>query len=79
MKKDQKLPEKKTFILKIVQENHFQIIQITLENNHRIIRIIEEDHPTKEIHEVSQKTDIVDRIVEILNIEITIHDQTQTD
>ena len=67
----------KTFKV-IVQENHFQITQNTLDNSHFIIRIIEEDHQIKEIHKISHKTDIVDQIVEIVDIEITIQDQTQT-
>ena len=70
-----KIHPTKTFIVVIVQENHFQMIQITLDNNHLIIQIIEDDYQIKEIH----KTDIVDQTVEIVNIEITIHDQTQTD
>ena len=72
MKKDQKLP-KKTFRLKIVQENNCQITQIVLDNNHFIIKIIEVDHQFKEIHEISHKTDIVHQI-----FEITIQDQIQT-
>ena len=76
--KKSKFTQKKTFIVKIAQENHFQITPITLDNNHLIIRIIEEDHHTKEIHEVFHKTDIVDHIVEIVNIKITIEDQIQT-
>ena len=54
-----------------------QITQITPDNNHPIIQIIEDDHHTKKIHENSRKTGIVDHIVEIVNIEITIQDQTQ--
>ena len=77
MKKDQNLPTK-TFIVIIVQENHFQTTPITLDNNHPVIQIIEDDQHTKEIHEISLKTDIVDHIVEIVNIEITIQDQIQT-
>ena len=53
--------------------------QTTLDNTHLIIRIIEDDHQTKEIHEISHKTDIVDQTVEIISIEITIQDQIQTD
>ena len=68
----------KTFILIIVQARDFQITQITLDSNHPIIQIIEDDHHTKEIHEISHKTDIVDHIVEVVNIEITIQDQIHT-
>ena len=39
---------------------------------------MEENRHTKDIHEVSHKTDIVDQIVEIVKIEITIQDQIQT-
>ena len=63
----------------IVQEKLFQITQITLENNQIIIRMIEDDHQTKEVHEISHKTDIVDETVETISIEITIQDQIQTD
>ena len=67
----------KTFIAKKVQENHFQTTPITLDNNTPIIQIIEDDHHTKKIHETFHKTDIVDHLVEIVNIEMTIHDQIQ--
>ena len=76
MKKDQNLPNK-TFIVIIVQENHFQITPIFLDNNHLIIRIIEDDRHTKEIHRISHKIGIVDHMVEIVNIKITIQDQIQ--
>ena len=59
MKKDQNLP-KKTFIVKIVQENHFQITPI---------------HHNKDIHQNSHKTDTFDHIAERVNVEITIQDQ----
>ena len=65
-------------IVIIVQENHFQTFQITLDNNQLIIQIIEEDHQIKQVLEISQKTDIVDQIVVIIIIEITIQDQIQT-
>ena len=68
----------KTFIVIVVRENQFQITLNTLDNNHPIIRMIEEDHHTKEIHKNSRKTDLVDHIVEIVNIEITTQDQIQT-
>ena len=61
-----------------VQENHFQITPITLDNNHPIMRITEDDHHTKETHEISHKTDVVDHTLEIVNIEITIRNQFQT-
>ena len=44
-----------------------------------MIRIVEDYHQTKEIHEISHKTDIVDKTVEIISIEIAIQDQIQTD
>ena len=68
----------KTFIVITIQKNHFQITPITEDNNHPIIRIIEDDHHTKENHEISHKTDIVDRIAEIVSIKITIQNQIQT-
>ena len=54
-------------------ENHFQATQIILEINHHITLVIERDHPNREIHEISQKTDIIDRIVKT-----TIHNRIQT-
>ena len=57
----------------IALENHFQAIQIILEINHNITLVIEVDHPNREIHEISHKTDIIDRIVKT-----TIHDRIQT-
>ena len=65
----------KIFIVLIVQENHFQITQITLNDNHLLIRIIEDDHQTKDIHKISHKTDIVDQTVQIISNEITIQAQ----
>ena len=69
----------KTFIVIIVLEKHFPITQITPDNNHLIIRFVEDDHQTKEIHEISQKTDIVYQTVDIISIEISIQDQIQID
>ena len=69
MKKDQIYPTK-TIIVIIVQENHFQITQITLDNNDLTIRVIVDDHQTKEFHEISHKTDIVDQTVKKISIEI---------
>ena len=69
----------KTFIVMIVQENHFQITQIILKNNHFMIRIIEDDHQTKKIYEISHKTDIVNQTVKTISIEKTIQDQIQND
>ena len=68
----------KTIIVIIVQENHFQSTQTTLDSNHPIIQIMEDDHHTKENHKISHKLCIVDHIVEIVNIEITIQDQNET-
>ena len=56
-----------------VQENHFRTTQITKGINHHITQVIEVDHANEEIHEISQKTDIIDRIAKITKI--TIHDQ----
>ena len=56
-----------------VRENHFQATQITQEINHHITQVIEVDHPNEEIHEISHKIDITDRIAKI--IKITIHDR----
>ena len=47
----------------IALENHFQATQIIREINHHITLVIEVDRPNKEIHEISHKIDIVDRIV----------------
>ena len=68
----------KTYIVIIFQENHFQTTQIIQEINHHITLVIEVDRPNKEIHEISHKIDIVDRIAKITKIEITIHDRIQT-
>ena len=56
----------------IAPENPFQAIKTILEINHHITLVIEVDQPNKEIHEISLKIDIVDRIVET-----TIHDRIQ--
>ena len=77
MKKDQNLPNKtKIYIVTTVQENHLQATQITQEINHNITQVIEVDHPNEEIHEISHKIDITDRIAKITKI--TIHDRIQT-
>ena len=54
-----------------VQENHFQATQITQEINHHITQVIEVVHPNEEIHEISHKIDITDRIAKVTKI--TIH------
>ena len=70
----------KTFTVIISsQENHFQTAHLIQEINHLTTLTTEVDHQTKEIHVISHKIDIVDQIVEILNIKIIIHDQTQID
>ena len=74
-----KINQIKTLTVKIVLEDHFQTVQIIQEINHLITLIIEADHQTKEIHVISHKTCIVNQVVEILSIELIIHDQTQTD
>ena len=71
MKKDQNLPNK-MYTAKIAPENPFPAIKTILEINHHITLLIEVDHPNKEIHEISHKIEIADRIVET-----TIHDRIQ--
>ena len=78
MKKDRNLQIKISTVI-ITPENHSRIAQIIQETNHLITLTTEVDHQIKEIHEIPHKTDIVDHTVEILNIEIIIHDQTQID
>ena len=73
MKKDQNLPNKNIYIVITVQENHFRATQITQGINHHKTQVIEVDHPNEEIHEISHKTDITDRIAKITKI--TIHDR----
>ena len=63
----------------MVLENHFQTVRRIPDTNHLITLITEADHQNKEIHKNSHNTDIVDQIVEIISIELTIHDQTPTD
>ena len=75
MKKDQNLPNKIYKVI-IVQEHHFQVTQSTQEINHHITQVIEVDRPNKEIHEISHKKDIADRIAKITKI--TIRDRIQT-
>ena len=76
MKKDQNLPTK-IYIVLIVQENHFQATQITQEINHHITPVLEVDRPNEEIHEISHKIDIADRIAKITKKTITDRIQTQ--
>ena len=71
MKKDQNL-KTKMFTAIIAPESPFQAIKTTLVINHHITLVIEVDHPNNEIHEISHKIDITDRIVET-----TIHDRIQ--
>ena len=73
MKKDQNLPNKNIYIVITVQENHFRATQITQGINHHITQVIEVDHPNEEIHEISHKIDITDRIAKIAKV--TIHDR----
>ena len=77
MKKDQNLPNKNIYIVIIVQENHFQVVQIIQEINHHITPVIEVDRPNEEIHEISHKIDIADRIAKITKITIPGRIQTQ--
>ena len=77
IKKDQNLPNKKIYILIIVQENHFQTTQIIQEMNDHITPVLEIDRPNEEIHEISHKIDIADRIAKITKITILDRNQTQ--
>ena len=74
MKKDQNLPNKYLYIVITVRENHFRATQITQGINHHITQVIEVDHPNEEIHEISHKIDIIDRIAKITKL--TIHDRS---
>ena len=64
-------------IVIIVQENHFQVTQSIQEINHHITPVIEVDRPNEEIHEISHKIDIADRIAKITKITIPNRIQTQ--
>ena len=75
MKKDPNLP-KIYYVIK-VQENHSQVSQITQEINHNITPVIEVDRPNEEIHEISHKIDIADRIAKITKTIIPDRIQTQ--
>ena len=77
MKKDQNLPNKNN------HSNNSSGKPLPNNSNYSrqqspIKRIIEDNHHTKKIPEISHKTDIVDHIVEIVNIEKTIQVQIQT-
>ena len=61
------------YIVITVRKNHFRATQITQRINHHITQVIEVDHPNEEIHEISHKIDIIDRIAKITKI--TIHEQ----
>ena len=65
------------FTVIIVLENHFQTVRMIPDANHLITLFTEADHQNKEIHKISHNTDIVDQVVEIISIELTIHDQTK--
>ena len=75
MKKNKNLPNKnvhsKTSSGKPLPNN----FNYSRNNNHPIIRTIEDNHHTKEIHEISNKTELLDHIVEKVSIKITIQDQ----
>ena len=68
-----KIYQTKIYTANLALENHFQATKIVLEINHHITLVKEVDHPNKEVHEISHKIDIVDRIVEK-----TIHNRIQT-
>ena len=69
----------KIYIVTTALVNHFQISQIIQETNHSLTLVIEVDHQNKEIPEISHKIDTVDQTVKMISIEITIHDQIQTE
>ena len=77
--KKTKIYQTKKYIVTTALVNHFQINQIIEETNHPIILVIEIDHQNKENYENSHKIDIVDQIVKIISMEITIHNQIQTE
>ena len=79
MEKYQKIYQTKTFTVIIALEKHFQIAETFHETNHHTTPTTGVDHQIKEDHEIPHKTDIVDHIVEIINIEIIIDNQTQID
>ena len=62
-----------------VPEIHSPITIKPLDNNHSTDITLAEDLQIKEIHEISQKRDVVDQTVRTINIETTIQDQTQTE
>ena len=57
----------------IVITVHFRATQITQGINHHITQVIEVDHPNEEIHEISHKIYITDRIAK--TTKITIHNR----
>ena len=57
MKKDQNLSNKN-----IYTNNSSGATQITQGINHHTTQVIEVDHPNEELHEISHKIDIIDRI-----------------
>ena len=78
MKKDQNLPNKN------IHSNNSSGKPLPNNSNHSrtnhpIILVIDVDHKKKEVHEISHKIDIVDQIVETIKLEITNHDQIQTE
>ena len=78
MKKKIKIYQTRVYTKIIALENHSQATQLFQNISHHITPVIEVDRPNKENHENSHKTDIVDRIAKIINIEITIYDRIQT-
>ena len=78
IKKD-KIYQTKMYTVITALENHFLTSRINRETNHYITQVTEVDLKNKEIHEVSYKIDIVDQIVDIIKIELTIHDRIQTE
>ena len=73
VKKDQNLPKKNVYSIISSGKPPSKATKSNLEINHHITLVKEVDHPNKEIHEISHKIDIVDRIVET-----TIHDRIHT-
>ena len=77
MEKDQKLPNKNIHSNNssgkpLPNNSNYSRHQSPYNSNYR------GRSPTKEIHEISHKTDLVDQTVELINIEITTQDQILT-
>ena len=67
------------FKLKLSQENHFQIVIVTIGYNPPIEIVFTEDHHIFEFHKTTRKINTADQITKIISIETTTQDQTQTE